>query len=133
MRFFPLKGLRGLGAFSKNSSLVQLILCSLRFTSFIVLSGVKLHKLSEMAHILILVLVKVIAKGAALTKLRKVVVEGLLREANLLSGVLKTVSDQIPGQIVSYPIKEAAPGLNLFNDEVDAPLLGALVVLFIAQ
>jgi hypothetical protein len=91
------------------------------------------HELPQHSNVLMLVQLKVEAVPLGKSDLEQVVVEGILREANLLSGVLKTVSDQIPGQIVSYPIKEAAPSLHLVNDEVDAPLLGALVVLFIAQ
>jgi hypothetical protein len=65
--------------------------------------------------------------------LEQVVIEGLLRETDLLSGVLKAISDQISGQIVRYPVKEAAPSLHLVYDEVDAPLFGTLVVLLIGQ
>jgi hypothetical protein len=79
------------------------------------------------------VLLKVEAVPLGKSDLEQVVVEGLLREADLLSGVLKAISDQIPGQIVRYPIKEAAPSLHLIYDEGDAPLLGTLVVLLIGQ
>ena len=93
--------------------------------SVIVLSGVKLHKLSEMTHILILILVEIIAEGAALTKLREVVIERLLRNPNFLSGIFEAHSDKLM-VLIHVPVIKLAPLRNLFDDVFDGALLGPL-------
>lgn len=78
-----------------------------------------------MTHILVLILVEVIAELAALTKLREVVIERLLRDPDFLSGIFEAHSDKLM-ILIHVPVVKLAPLRHLFDDVFNGAFLGPL-------